>query len=119
MVLLACSRYYWQAGSAPQECINEAAKTQQVIRTADELRNLRSAVIGLEVCPVSGDQRLTSVRQNEHELQAAGHAGLPEDLQRLSLKWVMRTGDSHSFRKVLMVGSVWRFPSIISIEVGC
>src|SRR6266853_4351639 len=91
---------------------------QQVIRRADELRNLRLAVIRLEVCPVSGNQRLTSVRKNEHELQATGHAGMPENLQRLSFKWVMRTGDGHPFREVLMVGIVWWFPSTKSIING-
>jgi hypothetical protein len=69
----------------------------------------------MEVCPVSGDQRLTPVRQNEHELQATRHVGMPENFKTLSLKRVMRPGDGHSFRKVLMVGSVWRFPSTGSI----
>jgi hypothetical protein len=64
------------------------------------------ALSGLEVCPVSGNQGLTSVRQNEHELQAARHARMPENLQRLPFKWVVRTSDGHPFREVLMVGSV-------------
>ncbi len=68
-------------------------------------------VTRLEVCPVSRDHRLTSVRQNEHELQAAGHTGVAKDLQRLSLKWMMRAGDRYAIREVLMVGSVWWFPS--------
>jgi hypothetical protein len=64
-----------------KEGIDEAAKTQQVIERTDELRSSRRlAVSSLEVCPLSRDQRLTSVRQNEHELQATGHAGLPQDL---------------------------------------
>src|ERR1019366_3693084 len=37
---------------------------------------------------------------------------VPEDLQRLSLKRVMRAGDGHSLREVLTVGSVWWFTSI-------
>jgi hypothetical protein len=73
--------------------------------------NLRAAVSSLEVCPISGNQRLTSVGQNEHELQAARHAGMPENLQRLPFKWVVRTSDGHPFWEVLMVGSVWWFPS--------
>jgi hypothetical protein len=40
MALLAFPRYYWQVGGATQECIDEAAKTQQVIERADELRSL-------------------------------------------------------------------------------
>jgi hypothetical protein len=106
MALLACPRYYWQAGSAPQKRIDEAAKTQQIMRRADELRNLRLTARSLEVCPVSRNQRLTSVGKNEYELQAAGHACMPENLQRLSFERVMRAGDGHPFREVLMVGSM-------------
>jgi hypothetical protein len=75
------------------------------------LRTLSLAVTSLEVCPIGGDQRFTSIWQNERELQAPRHAGMPKNLQRLSLKRMMLTGNGHSFRKVLMMGSVWRFPS--------
>jgi len=73
--------------------------------------NQSVVVSSLEIRPVSRNQRLTTVGQHEHELQAAGHAGVPENLQRLSFKRVMRPGDRHAFWKVLMVGSVWWFPS--------
>lgn len=56
---------------------------QQVIQRADEHRRLRRARDSFEVCPVGGDQRLTAVRQNENELQAAAHARLPQDFKRL------------------------------------
>ena len=79
--------------------------------------NLRALSI-LKVCPVSRDQGLTSVGQNEHELQAVGHARMPENLQRLPFKWVVRTSDGHPFREVLMVGSVWWFPLIKSITAS-
>ena len=95
-----------------QKGIDEAAEAQQIIERADEFRSLWRAQGTLEVRPVGGDQRLTAVRQNEHELQAARHAGLPKDLQRLSLERVMRTCDDHSLREVLTVGSVWWFPLI-------
>jgi hypothetical protein len=65
----------------------------------------------LDVRPIGRDQRLTSVRKNEHELQAIWHTGLPKDLQRLSFEWVMRTRDDDAFREVLRVGSVSWFPS--------
>jgi len=74
------------------------------------LRILGKAGDGVEVCPLGRDQRLTSIRQNENELQAAAHARVPEDLQRLSFERVMPARDGHSFREVLMVGSVWWFP---------
>ncbi len=43
---------------------------------------------------------------------AVGHARLPEDLQRQSLKRMMRTSDGYPLREALTMGSVWWFPSI-------
>jgi hypothetical protein len=94
-----------------KEYINEAAKTQQVIQRTDDV-SWRLAVSSVEVRPLGGNQRLTAVRQNNHKLQAAGHAGLPKDLQRLPVEWMMRTRDGHTFGKVLMMGSVSWCPSI-------
>ena len=99
-----------------KECIDEAAKMQQVIHRTDEV-SWRLAVSSVEVCPLGGNQRLTAVRQNNHKLQAAGHAGLPKDLQRLPVEWMMRTRDGHTFGKVLMMGSVSWCPSIKLIMV--
>ena len=95
-----------------KECIDEAAKTQQVVQRTDEV-SWRLAVSSVEVRPLSGNQRLTAVRQYDHKLQAAGHAGLPKDLQRLSMERMMRTRDGHTFGEELMLGSVWWFPSTI------
>jgi hypothetical protein len=80
MALLACSRSYWQASGAAQESIGEVAETQQVIQRADQFRSRWRFAGVLEVGPFGGDQRLAAVRQNQHELQASGHAGLPKDL---------------------------------------
>jgi len=111
MALLACLRSYWQVGGAAQESIGKTAKTEQVIERADEKRSLWRAGGSLEIRPVGGDQRLTAVWQDEHELQAGGHAGLPQDLQRVSMERMMRTRDGHPFGEELMLGSVWWFPS--------
>lgn len=99
---------------AAQQSIGQVAKTQEVLKRTNELRNLRCAGGILKVGPLSGDQRLTAVGQNEHELQAVWHAGLPKNLQRLSFEWVMKTRDDDAFRKVLMMGSVSWFPSTTS-----
>jgi len=112
MVLLACSGYYRQVGQAIEECIGQAAKTKQVIQRADEASLRRYGGISVDVRPIGGDQRLTAVRQNENELQAAAHTRVPEYLQRLSLKWVARAGNGHPLWKLLRVGSLWWFPSI-------
>jgi hypothetical protein len=106
MSLLVCPRSYREVGGAAQESIDEAAKTQQVIERADE-RNRLWCAGGLVVSPVGWDERLTPVWQDKHELQAARHAGLPKDLQTLSMEWVMQTRDCHPFREVLRMGSVW------------
>jgi hypothetical protein len=76
MALLGCPRCYRQSGSAVQERIDEVTKAQQVIHRA-ELRILWLARSSLEVRPIRGDQRFTSVRQNENELRTAGHARVP------------------------------------------
>ena len=70
------------------------------------MRSLRFALVSLKVSPVSGDQRLTSIWQSEDELQYTAPVGMPKNLQRLSLKWVVRTSDRYSLREVPTVGSV-------------
>jgi hypothetical protein len=111
MALLDCPRYYWRLGGAAQESIDEVAKTPQVIQRANEHRSLWRAGRNLEICPIGGNQGLAAVWQNENELQAAAHAGLPEDLQRLSVEGMVRTRDGDAFGKVLMMGSVSWCPS--------
>jgi len=76
MALLACPRCYWHIGNTAQESIDEAAEMLKVFDRADEQRTLWAGS-RLEVGPLGGDQRLTAVRQYEHELQAGGHPGLP------------------------------------------
>ena len=112
MILLGCSRCYRHIGSTAQESIDQTAKAEQIIERADEQRSLWRAGDHLEICPLGGDQRLTAVWQDEHELQACGHADVPQDLQRLSMEWMMQTRDGHAFGEELMLGSVWWFPSI-------
>jgi hypothetical protein len=80
MALLGWLRCYWQIGNAAQKNIGEVAKAQQVIQRADQFRSRWRFAGVLEVGPFGGDQRLAAVRQNQHELQASGHAGLPKDL---------------------------------------
>src|SRR5258708_23939475 len=106
MALLACIRSYWQVGGAGKERIGKTAKTEQVMERADQKRSLWRAGGSLEIRPVGRDQRLTAVRQDEHELQAGGHAGLPQDLQRLSMERMMRTPHGHPFRAELMFVSL-------------
>jgi hypothetical protein len=119
MALLGCPRYYWRLGGVAQKSINEVAKTQQVIQRADQHRSFWRAGRNLEICPIGGNQGLAAVWQNENELQAAAHAGLPEDLQRLSVEGVVRTRDGDAFGKVLVMGSVSWCPSTTSVTSGC
>src|SRR6267378_3167608 len=95
MALLACLRSYWQVGGAAQESIGKTAKTEQVIERAGEQRSLWRAGGSLEIGPVGGYQRLTAVGQDKHNLQAGGHGGWPQNLQRLPMKGMMRTRDGH------------------------
>jgi hypothetical protein len=112
MALLVCTRSYRRVSGAAQESIREIAEAKQVLQRADELKVLWRVCVGFEIGPFRRDQRLTAVRQNENELQTAAHVRVPQNLQRLPLKGVMRTRDGHLLREVLTVGSVWWFPSI-------
>jgi hypothetical protein len=105
-------------GGAAQESIDKSAQTYQVLERGDKLRIARCAGRIVAVRPVGGDQRLASIRENENELQAGRHAHLAEDLQRESFERVMGTGDGHPLGKVLMMGSLWCFPSTKSITLG-
>ena len=79
-----------------QESIGKTAETEEVIQRCDK-RGVSRWAGRIEVCPLGWDQRLAAVRQNENELQASRHAGLPKDLERLSLERMMRTRDDHAF----------------------
>jgi hypothetical protein len=119
MALLGWLRCYRQIGNTAQKSIDEAAKVQQVVQRTDEFRSLWHGVGGVvEVGPVGGNQRFATVGQDEHELQAGRHVRLAQDLQRLSLEWVMRARDGDAFRKVLMMGSVWCLPSTGLITIS-
>src|SRR5437870_2114693 len=85
------AKAYWRVGGAAEESIGKTTKAEQIIERADEQRSLWRARGSLEIRPVGGDQRLTAVWQNEHELYAARHAGLSKDLQRLSMERMMLT----------------------------
>ena len=118
MALLVCTRCYRQIGAAAQESVDEASETKQIFQRADDLEARWRACRGFEVRPFSGNQRLTSVWENQHKLQAAGHASVPEDFQRLPFERMMRAGDGRSLRELLTVGSVWWFPSTTSITTS-
>jgi len=111
MALLGCSRCYRGIRGAALKSVDETAEAEQVLLRAQKFHGWRRRCRSVEVRPFGGNQRLTSVRQDEDKLQAGGHARLAKDLERLPMKRMMRADDSHSFREVLMMGSVWWFPS--------
>ena len=118
MALLVFRRYHGRTGNAAEESIDETAELKQVVQRAGQFRTRWSGCGRIKIGPCGRDQRLAPIRQNENELQVTTHVRVPEDLQRLSLERVMRTGDRYSLREVLTVGSVWWFPSIKSDTIG-
>ena len=86
---------------------------KQIVGCANKLKTMGRGGVGLEVGPFGGHQGLTSVRQNQNELQSALQARVSQDFQGLSFERVVRTRDGHPLGEVLMVGSVWRFPWIL------
>jgi hypothetical protein len=113
MALLAWLRSYRQASRAAQQNIGEISQKQKVIQRANQGRRHQRSGGSFEVSPFRRDQRLAAVRQNKNKLEAGGHAGLPQDFQRLTLEGVVGTRDDHAFGEVLMMGSVSYVPSTI------
>jgi hypothetical protein len=68
MALLVCPRSDSGIDDADEESIDEAAKLKQVLWCADQLKAMGKGSSGLEVGPCGGNQRLASVRQDQHEL---------------------------------------------------
>ena len=89
-----------------------------MLRRAQECRDWRRRYRSVAVGPFGGNQRLTSIRQDEYKLQAGWHARLAEDFERLPMQRMMRASDGDAFGKVLMMGSVWWCSSTISITNG-
>lgn len=101
-------------GSAAEESIDEVAETKQVFRGANKLRIRGRDGARLEVRPFSGNQGLTSVRQNQDEMQAAVPVGVSQDIEGSAVKRVIGARDCYPLGKVPGVGSVWQFPSTAS-----
>jgi len=70
MALLGCSRCYRGLCGTALESINEAAKIEEVLLRAQKFHGWRRRCRNAEVRPFGGNQRLATVRQDEHELQA-------------------------------------------------
>jgi hypothetical protein len=111
MALLVCPRNDSGIDSADEESIDEAAKLKQVFGRPHQRRPLARDRERLKVGPLGRQERLASVRQNQHEVQAALTVRVAEDSQRLAYKGVMGASDGNPLREVLTVGSVWRCPS--------
>jgi hypothetical protein len=118
MALLVFRRYHWCAGNAAEESIDKTAELKQVVQRGGQFRTGWNGCGRIEIGPSGRDKRLAAIRQNENELQATAHVRMPEHLQRLPCKRVMRARDDHSLEEVLSVGSVWWFPSTKSGTIG-
>jgi hypothetical protein len=72
-----------------------------------------------QIGPIGRNQRLTAVRQDEHEQPSPFAAQGPQKVQRLAFERMARTNDGDLLRKVLMMGIVSWFPSTRSPTSGC
>ena len=112
MALPTSTRCYSRLSrAAQQESINEGSKTTQVFERTSELRIPRKIYRGFEIGPRSWNQRLASVWQDQNKPQFALTIGMPQNLQGLTFKRMVWTNYSDVTRKLVEVGSVWRFPS--------
>ena len=92
---------------------------KQIVGCANKLKTMGRDPGGSEVRPFGGDERLASIRQNQHELQSVLPVRVPQDFQRLPFERVVRTRDGDPLGEVLTVGSVWRFPSTRFRTTSC
>jgi hypothetical protein len=116
MALLTSTKCYRRdSGGGPQESINEGSKTKQVFEGTNELWTRWKIVRGFEIRPGCWNQRFASIGQDQHKPQLALPIGMLQNLQRLTFKRMMWTNDSDVTRKLVKVGSVWWFPSGLSI----
>ena len=72
----------------------------------------RADCCGMEICPVSRDQRATPIWQDKDKIQTTLPMCMAEDVQGFAFEWVMWTGDGHLCGEVPEMGSVWWFPLI-------
>jgi hypothetical protein len=72
-----------------------------------------------QIGPIGRNQRLTAVRQDEHEQPSTFAVQRPQKVERLAFERMARTDDGDLFREVLMMGSVSWFPSIRFPTSGC
>ena len=69
------------------------------------------------VGPIGRDVGPALVWQDQDEVPSSVLANAPQHGKRLALEWMMWPSDGHDFRKVVVVGSVWWFPSITSTRI--
>ena len=67
---------------------------------------------GHKVRPVRRNERLTAVGQDQDELQSLVSTHRSKNGERFTFKGMARTNNGDSLGKVLMMGSVSRFPLI-------
>jgi hypothetical protein len=113
MALLLWNKLRRRCCGALQKSICQKAKLKQVFQRADEMVTAHLRRRGdSEIRPVCRNQRSTSVRQNQNEIQALLPDGVAENFQRPSFKRMMAARDGYTFRVFPEVGSLRWFPSI-------
>ena len=122
--LLRCRGVLVLAGcrsEADEESVYHGAGVKQVFERAEGRR--RECREGLcrrgQIGPIGRNQRLTAVRQDEHEQPSTFAVQRPQKGERLAFERMARTDDGDLFREVLMMGSVSWFPSIAFSTICC
>ena len=95
-----------------RRCMNQGfqrAKCRGLIRMDRSTGRLG----GYKICPVSGDERLAAIRQDQKEKQPPFAMHCPQNAERFAFERMARTDNCDCLRKVLMMGSVSYVPSIL------
>ena len=106
-----------QRNEAAEESVYDGTRVKQVFHRAEGCGrlcrvNLLSLCRRRKICPVHRNQRFTAIGQNQNEMQSTLTMHRSQNVERPALERMASTDDGHSFRKVLLMGSVSWLPSI-------
>ena len=103
-----------------EESVDDDASAQQVLDRAERCFAVGPGLVGgaREIGPVGGDERSTSVRQNQKQVGATVTMSAVKDLQAPTLEGMPRAHDRDRPWKLFGMGSLSYGPSTRSARIG-
>jgi hypothetical protein len=102
-----------ESREAAEESVYDGARVKQVFERTKERAIPRRLWENGYISPLRRDHGLAAIRQDEDEIPSIFAADRLPNGEGLALKRMTGASYGNSFGKVLMMGSVWWFPSIV------